>query len=392
MRKSRSAHTKCDCGEKTHKCAHLKATIEGHRDSCCCNHGGRCTCAFKKEIHLDTVRESDSDKDNATNAKSAKGGIRNRRRANTIHSGGMLSFDENGHRKPTFKHAKASQKCGPYQLNRVSSLHGLHSASPSESRSSKSPISISSTPDRRKSKSEAASPLMTGSSSFAQLNGQLPPLDLSAIEYPTWTPNSYDYAGNLSDHEQPMFSAGLSATSVDWSHYDGLDFANKAVEFAPSSYSQPQSFGGFEFNGCEQPPTLTTNTSTAGEASELDDLPSHNFEDFEKNGSFRTSANSSGFNISQMHTNMLGRTDLTTISYDEFKLMKAGTKFLPTPASLAGDEAILAPTSAGTMGNFSLEVEDTAAALWMGDYHGLPGMPAMTESPDSSMPSFWDAQ
>lgn len=31
MRKSRSAHSKCDCGEKTHKCAHLKATVEGHK-------------------------------------------------------------------------------------------------------------------------------------------------------------------------------------------------------------------------------------------------------------------------------------------------------------------------------------------------------------------------
>jgi hypothetical protein len=31
MRKSRSAHTKCDCGEKMFKCAHLKTTVEGHK-------------------------------------------------------------------------------------------------------------------------------------------------------------------------------------------------------------------------------------------------------------------------------------------------------------------------------------------------------------------------
>lgn len=30
MRKSRSAHVKCDCGEKTSKCAHLQPTVEGH--------------------------------------------------------------------------------------------------------------------------------------------------------------------------------------------------------------------------------------------------------------------------------------------------------------------------------------------------------------------------
>jgi hypothetical protein len=31
MRKSRSAHTKCDCGEKMFKCAHLKTTVDGHK-------------------------------------------------------------------------------------------------------------------------------------------------------------------------------------------------------------------------------------------------------------------------------------------------------------------------------------------------------------------------
>ena len=31
MRKARSSHVKCDCGEKTHKCAHLQPTIDGHK-------------------------------------------------------------------------------------------------------------------------------------------------------------------------------------------------------------------------------------------------------------------------------------------------------------------------------------------------------------------------
>lgn len=30
MRKSRSSHVKCDCGEKPSKCAHLQPTVEGH--------------------------------------------------------------------------------------------------------------------------------------------------------------------------------------------------------------------------------------------------------------------------------------------------------------------------------------------------------------------------
>ncbi|KAK3695881.1 hypothetical protein B0T22DRAFT_353952, partial [Podospora appendiculata] len=84
MRKSRASHIKCDCGEKTHKCMHLKTTVDGHKDSCCCNHGGRCTCCHKKDLP---------------------------------------QLDTNGHHKPTYKHAKPSQKCGPYQLTRVNSLH-----------------------------------------------------------------------------------------------------------------------------------------------------------------------------------------------------------------------------------------------------------------------------
>ncbi|CRK13586.1 hypothetical protein BN1708_010879 [Verticillium longisporum] len=59
MRKSRAAHVKCDCGEKTSKCAHLQPALEGHRETCCCNHGGRCTCSHKKESGLDTVPEGD---------------------------------------------------------------------------------------------------------------------------------------------------------------------------------------------------------------------------------------------------------------------------------------------------------------------------------------------
>lgn len=35
MRKSRSAHVKCECGEKTHKCIHLRPVVEGHKGEHC---------------------------------------------------------------------------------------------------------------------------------------------------------------------------------------------------------------------------------------------------------------------------------------------------------------------------------------------------------------------
>ena len=416
MRKSRTSHVKCDCGEKTtHKCVHLKTTLEGHRgkfcprelvhfgarltghvsavDSCCCNHGGRCTCTHKKETsHLEPVPESDSDQDqdqdgsSLSNSKvSSKGGPR-RRRANTIHSDGMLTFDENGHHKPTYKHTKASQKAGPYQLHRVNSLHSSSSNRSLDNLSRGSSASSGGLlQEQRKAKSEATSPLMTGSSSFMQLNSSLPPLDLSNIGYtPYITDNLDNIFGSVSDHEPALFSAGLSA-SVDWSHYDGLEFASKANEnFAPSSFSQPQSFGGFE-----QPPTLTT--STSGEVSEVEDFIPSTGDDFDIMGTFsRTSTTSTGFNLGPTQANLLGSTDLTTIDYEDFKFMKAGNKFLPSPASLPGEESSLVPTTAVTsMNNFSLVEDDPA--FWMADYSSHT-LPIMTESPDPNAPSFWDTQ
>lgn len=70
------------------------------------------------------------------------------------------------------------------------------------------------------------------------------------------------------DTEQPMFSAGLSAASIDWSHYDGLEFNND--DFGTSSYSQAPSFNGFDYSSIDQP-ALTT-TSTSGEISEVEDF------------------------------------------------------------------------------------------------------------------------
>lgn len=238
----------------------------------------------------------------------------------------------------------------------------------------------------RRVKSEAASPLLEGSSSFAQLNGQLPPLDLSSIKYPPYIPNSADFFGTLSDYEQPMFSAGLSAASVDWSNYEGLELASKTADFAPSSYSQPQSYGGFDFTGSEQLPTMTTTTSTSGEVSEVEDFLSNPLDDFD---AFQTGLSTNGYALGHTHVGLLGNApDLTSLDFDEFNfLKKAGSKFIPTPSSLpAEDPTLLTSTAPGFSGLTSLE-EDPA--FWMNDY----GVPNLTDSPtESTMPSFWDGQ
>ncbi len=171
-----------------------------------------------------------------------------------------------------------------------------------------------------------------------------------------------------------MFSAGLSTTSVDWSHYDGLEFASKAADFAPSNYSQPQSYGGFDFSGSEQLASLTTNTSNSGEASEAEDFLPNTLDEFDTQNGFRDSASGSALNLSAAQAQMLATSDLPDMDFGDLKFIKTDNKYLPTPSG--DDSAMLNPTGAGA---FSL---DTSEFLW--DMHGLP---SMADSAD-----FWEQQ
>jgi hypothetical protein len=237
---------------------------------------------------------------------------------------------------------------------------------------------------QRRVKSEAASPSMT-SSSFAQLNGQLPPLDLSGIKYTPYVPNSADFFGALSDHEQPMFSAGLSAGSVDWSNFDGLGLASKTDDFAPSSYSQPQSYGGLDFAGSEVLPTMTTTTSISGEVSEVEDFLSNTLEEFD---TFQNNVSTNGFALEHTNAGLVGSTDFTSLDFEYSLMKKAGSKFLPTPSSLAGDDPTLLASSAPGYSSFTALEEEPG--LWMSDFQGLPNL--TDSATESSMPSFWDGQ
>ncbi|KAI3398963.1 hypothetical protein diail_7990 [Diaporthe ilicicola] len=389
MRRSKSAHVKCDCGEKTSKCVHLQATVDGHRESCCCNHGGRCTCSHKKEQNqLDTVPESDSEQElsSNTNAKASKT-MRNRRsRASTQTSDGMLTFDENGHHKPTWKHAKASQKSGPYQLNRAHSAQSTGSGANcsmedlANESSASSSGSMSQAQEQYMSKSETASPLLTAASSVPQSTTQLPPLDLSSVSgwaSGSFLPDNYDFFSNLDDHQQPMFSAGLSQPDVDWSHI-GLDFASKDLgSFAPSSYSQAQSFAGFE-----QPPTLTS-----GEVSEVDDFIR---DEFDPIGTFsRTNTSSTGFSLARDRESLLGAMDMaSTTDFDDFnKIAKDGKEFAASAAALVAEESALT-TAIATSGVAGFENDPI---FWMNDAD-YSGMTAVNDVPDVNGPNFWDVQ
>jgi len=338
------------------------------------------------------VPESDSDRDNEATTKATKPVVR-RRRANTTNSDGILSLDENGRHRPTYKTVRASQKSSPYQLNRVNSMNSMAKISRSPERLSSEPESTRGethckgyATEPRRVKSEATSPRLGTSASLGHLHSQLPPLDLSAIEYPAYVAN-YEMFSAVSDQDQGLFSAGLTATSVDWSHYD-LDFnASKTGDnFAPSSYSQGQSYGGFEFNGSEQAPTLTTTTS--GEVSEVEDFAGAGpVEDLDAATFSGTSVTSNAFSLTAQ-SNMLSRAEFGTIDFDGAKYLKAGNKFLPTPSSFAGEDSAL-PTGT-SVGSNSFSFLEDETLLWSNDYaHGLP---TFTDSPDPNTLTFWDGQ
>lgn len=282
LRKSRSAHVRCDCGgERAHTKGACTQDGDSQAENCCCSHGARCSCALKKE-HLDPVPESDSDDSPASTVTSND---KRRPRASTAQSETSLTVFTNGHHKPVHKHNNMAHKCGlPYVVPRAHSIQGLSPTSLAnrsvdslpqtnsiEALHSESQIKdsmVSAQQEQRKVKSENGSPVINPATSLDILNGQLPPLDLSNLS------GSYNYSQQLdgfsapSDQEQPLFSAGLSSASIDWSHYDGLDFNND--NFATSSYSQAPSFTGFDFSSIDQP--ALTATSTSGEISEVEDF------------------------------------------------------------------------------------------------------------------------
>lgn len=389
MRKSRSAHVKCDCGEKTSKCAHLQQPVEGHKGTCCCNHGGRCTCCLKKESSLDTVPESDSDGCEDLSLRPKPIVTARRRRANTVHSD---AFDQNGHHKPAAKLNRAAHKCGPYQLARVNSSVGsdamlFSDGQPPPPPPPPPPAAPSSLhlvggrcrpSEQRRVKSETASPLMAGAG-FPQLNGALPRLDLSGIEYglpvtttattsATTASSSFDMftSGLPPDHEPAVYSAGLSATPVDWSHYE---LGDTKTDAPASNYGHGHGHGpGFgstsgllDFGtGSEHIPRLANTTSTSGDVSEVEDYDAR----------FATTNHSSGF-LRQPGGHLVSSADISSIDYDSFYHKTA-------------DAAGLVP------GAISMVEDD--AAFWMPNYND--GIAALDEGPDplgaTSLGGFWE--
>ncbi|MCJ1375927.1 hypothetical protein MMC20_007165 [Loxospora ochrophaea] len=305
LRKSRSSHVKCECGEKPHHkgdCAHTEkaeskqelgvdsigsasdySTVES--SLCCCSHGGRCKCALKKE-HLDPVPEVDVSE--CPSVTSLPGDTKPR--LSSTQSDNALTVFANGHHKPAHKHNDAAHKCGlPYTIPRPHTIHGHTSAQRSldslplirtyPENSSQFQESISSAQqDVRLVRSEHNSPDVRPVSTVGQVDG-LPPIDLcySPFENTTTSPfqdvfNNQSSTGFESYYtnpeDRPVLSAGLSIPNEGWSAVD-LPLENGAVS---SSYSQPPSYASLDHSNFGQP-GLTA--SSSGEVSEVEDYLSH---------------------------------------------------------------------------------------------------------------------
>jgi len=91
--------------------------------------------------------------------------------------------------------------------------------------------------------------------------------------------------------------------------------------------------------------------------------------------------------MSDLQTGSLGRPSFGAhLDFDNVKFMRAANKFLPTPASLAGDD--LSMRAAGSSNNYSYVDDDPA--VWMNDYnHGLP---AAHDSPEPGLLPYWEGQ
>lgn len=283
LRKSRSAHVRCDCSlekiqskETLTAAAIVAASSNGdsfeantHAKNCSCNHGAGCKCALKKEP-LEPVPESDSDEPPVM--------VKRRARAHTTSFENGITILTNGHRKQSQKHNNTAQKYGsPYPMSRTQSLRVPSPTSISKTlektaymttvkpRHEDSPIKE--VIEQRLVKSEHASPVLSSASSLDLLNGQLPSLSMFVPGDVNW-PQGLNSISSATETEQPMFSAGIGPSSIDWSHYDRLTFNSES--FVSSNFSQPTSYSGFEFGSLEQP-TLTT-APTSGEISEVDDF------------------------------------------------------------------------------------------------------------------------
>ncbi|KAI9756209.1 MAG: hypothetical protein M4579_003949 [Chaenotheca gracillima] len=327
LRKSRSAHVKCDCGDKGHRQGHHCAHLDNKADhtSCSCTHGGKCTCALKKEQHqLNPVPEAGGF--DGLGLDLTKPPLSNTSSENS------LSYFAHGHHKSMHpKNKLMAHNCGaPYKIPRshgiqkrshdglshtsamfaqddatlplgesfggiqrdvrlVRSEHGSpHPSSPIGDYmddgmaspigfSYPMPTSISTPPpfdlDLTYSTSCPTPPPLelsrSGMSSSAPTSAgptmrPRPRLDINSVTSAPHDP----YFTSTPEGDGAAYSAGLAdAPPVDWSSFN-LPMDTSAVS---SPYSQPPSYASFDYNLSQ----TAHRPASSGDVSEIDEFEFH---------------------------------------------------------------------------------------------------------------------
>lgn len=272
MRKSRSAHVKCDCGErfallkeqakngvkaissakegKGGKIGKGSFTVAGTSLSennnsksvqipCSCGHGGRCTCALKKEPpHLDAVPEFSA-------PLSSCGSVlepRTKPRLQMTHSESSLTTFANGHHKPTHKHHGSTHGTCPYSIPVVGHTGHTFGERNGCTKTSSSVPSSASAQKIRRIKSEKSSPDLR-----TYPGDSIAPLELTPR--PSLPIKSSSTRGRI----QAALSVDTNHPSLSTMH----DFSSQ--ELLPSSDSESYQFsaGLYTPNSAGWPPSFS---------------------------------------------------------------------------------------------------------------------------------------
>lgn len=418
QRKNRSAHVKCDCGEKTTKCVHLGAK-ENHRESCCCNHGGKCSCGGLKS-DLEPVPETPSPPAAAcppipnyepvpapsTISVAPKSPTR-RSRANTSRSEGTVTLDESGrHKTLTHKHAKAvTRKTLPYPTSRISvsrsaSNNQLNSYLRSNSFNEDDDLdiysnsfdngivdsafaghlSLAGTPflTSQLSQQQARLPIDGGSPNFFGTSLPVSNQMGNALSLSTGSLGDFNNVDSLfhpygEPVDSPLFSASTEQFHIDWNNTN-VNYSHDP-DMGSDGGADPLSFShtaAYEADA-NMPPMVM---ATSGDVSEADDNNSGplDFEqEFEADFDNHTdSASSMGF--SRVNSNTLLPLSIYSAEQATSPLCADGSVLRD---SKAGNQFFsLAPSS--TLDDMTVFPEDDT---WLSEYHGLPAMGP--ESPDA---------
>ncbi|KND87821.1 Copper resistance protein CRF1 [Tolypocladium ophioglossoides CBS 100239] len=255
MRKSRSAHVKCDCGKRARdaemgraspqsgKCE-LQAVLDSFihfapslltvsfAAKCNCFEDGKCKCAFKQEpLALVTVPQANSDDGTSTSVPSI-GDSACGWEPDTLPSSSLLAFEEPGHFD-----GDAWLDHGLFQLDQEHAHHVFND--------------LGTGWDGSLVHAVGEDPQGWGSSTYHELNLTQPPLELHNVDGlgPSHSTSFDGFPGTTQD----MLDAGLVATSVNWAPGEpGL----------PNSHNQDQIVSSAEPMWFEGPDRSTIAAST----------------------------------------------------------------------------------------------------------------------------------